>query len=160
MSRIPRDQPLLPSLLDRLTDQDGLVADPAKQTLRELKESVRRDLENLLNTRRRAVGWSPRFEELDRSLVNYGIPDFTGTNASSSEDLRQFSKTMESVVRIFEPRFKSVSVKLLKNEQEEDRVLRFRIDGILYAEPMPEPAVFDTEMEPATGNFQVKSRSV
>ena len=35
-------------------------------------------------------------------------------------------------------------------------LLRFRIDGVLYAEPTPEPIVFDSTLEPATGSVQIK----
>jgi len=48
MPRISPDQPLLPSVLDRLLDDDpGVSRDPPRsrhQVLRELKQSVRRDL--------------------------------------------------------------------------------------------------------------------
>ena len=40
-----------------------------------------------------------------------------------------------------------------------DRTLRFRIDGLLRAEPAPEPVVFDSALQPATGNVEVKGAS-
>ena len=160
MARFPKDQLLLPTLIDRLIDEG-----PAGSTsphgeglsLRGLKEGVRRDLENLLNTRRRWAPWPAEYEELDQSLFNYGIPDFTGMNASSSDNVHQFLRTIEAVIRRFEPRFKSVQVSLPDDMDEEDRTLRFRIEGLLHAEPMPEPATFETEMEAGTGAFEVQS---
>jgi type VI secretion system protein ImpF len=160
MARIREDQMLVPSVLDRLIDDDPHTQqEPAKsrnQVLRELKLSVRRDLENLLNTRWRCVAWPPDLNELETSLVNYGIPDFTGTAFASSSDQEQFRKTVEAVIRRFEPRFKRVRVELLTDGESLERSLKFRIDALLYAEPAPEPVVFDTEVETATGTFEVK----
>jgi type VI secretion system protein ImpF len=34
--------------------------------------------------------------------------------------------------------------------------LRFRIDALLQAEPAPEPIVFDSALQPVTGNVEVK----
>jgi type VI secretion system protein ImpF len=156
MAKIQSDQWLLPSLLDRLSRDVAKGSPTGSISLRSLKESVRRDLENLLNTRRRAAPWPPSYEELDLSLYNYGIPDFTSTNASSSADVHQFLRVVEEVIRLFEPRFKSVRVSMPDSVESEDRVLRFRVDGLLHAEPAPEPASFNTEIEPGLGVFEVK----
>lgn len=160
MARIDRDQQLVPSVLDRLLDDEpGNTREAPKhrnQVLRELKESVKRDLENLLNTRWRCVSWPPNLDELDVSLVNYGIPDFTGIRFASPNDQEEFRKVIETVVRRFEPRFKRVKVELVSNADALDRTCRFRIDALLHAEPAPEPVVFDTTMEPVTGDFEVR----
>ena len=49
------------------------------QVLREVKQSIRRDLENLLNTRRQPRPLPPGLEELEASLVSYGVPDVSGS---------------------------------------------------------------------------------
>ncbi len=125
--------------------------------LRELKQSVRRDLENLLNTRHCWDTWPDEYEQLETSLVNYGIPDFTGVNMSLPSEREHLRKVVEKVIRHFEPRFKTVQVRLVANADDFDRTLRFRIDGLLYAEPAPEPVVFDSQMEPSSAVFEVKS---
>jgi type VI secretion system protein ImpF len=157
MAKSKTDQWLLPSIIDRLTTEHAPGARGDALTLRGLKESVRRDIENLLNTRRRWAPWPEEYEELDLSVFNYGIPDFTGTNASSLADVNQFLRIIESAIRKFEPRFKSVRASLPEDTDSEDRVLRFRIEGLLHAEPAPEPVAFETEIEPGTGVFEVKS---
>ena len=160
MAKIPEDQRLVPSVLDRLLDDDPASSREAPksrhQVLRELKQSVRRDLENLLNTRWRCVEWPPNLDDLDVSLVNYGIPDFTGVSMSSRAAREQLRSVVEQVIRKFEPRFKSVRVKLLENADPADRSLRLRIDAVLYAEPAPEPVVFDSQLEPIDGTFAVQ----
>lgn len=163
MAKDRQDQLLVPSVLDRLIDlEPGNSRETPKtrhQVLRELKESVRRDLENLLNTPWRATDWPSELEELNLSLANYGIPNFTGTKLGNERDREEFRRTIERAIRNFEPRFKTVKVSYLKNASELDRTLRFRVDAMLYAEPAPEPVVFDTAIEPGSGNVQVKGGS-
>jgi type VI secretion system protein ImpF len=160
MTRIQADQPLVPSVLDRLLDDEPQVRSepgrPRHQVLRELKQSVRRDLENLLNTRRRCRPWPADLADLEQSLVNYGLPDFTGTNMGSAEGREQFRLTLESIIRRWEPRFQTVRVELLDSTEPLDRTVRFRIDALLRADPAPEPVIFDSVLEPSTGAFEVK----
>ena len=66
---------------------------------------------------------------------------------------------MAETIRRFEPRFQQVDVKMLENFDPLDRTLRFRIDALLRAEPAPEPVVFDSSMQPATCNVQVRGAS-
>ena len=161
MAKVRKDQPLVPSVLDRLLDENPESdRDPPKshhQILRELKQSVRRDLEHLLNTRERCTSWPEDLSELDLSLLNYGSPDFTGVNMSVAAEREKMRATVEKVIRRFEPRFKSVKVALLENVDDFDRTLRFRIDALLQLEPAPEPVVFDSRLEPSTANFKVTS---
>ena len=86
MGKSRTDKPLLPSVFDRLIDDDPQgqreVSKPRAQVLREIKQAVCRDLENLLNARQRCGAIPPDLKELDVSLVNYGIPDFTGAGMS------------------------------------------------------------------------------
>ncbi len=160
MTRIQSDQPLVPSVLDRLLDDDpDLLRERPRsrnQVLRELKQSVRRDLENLLNTRRRCVGWPPHLEELKDSLVNYGLPDIAGTRLGSNAAREEFRETLESVIRRLEPRFKTVRIELLQRTDETDRTLRFRIEGLLHAQPAPEPVAFDSALDSVTGSVEIK----
>lgn len=161
MAKVETTDPLLPSLLDRLIDEDpGARVDPPRsaiQQLRQLKQSVRRDLEHLLNTRWRAGGWGPELTELETSIVNYGIPDFTGANLGSQGSREDFVRIIQETIRRCEPRLKRVKVELLDPDEREDRTMRFRIDAMLLADPDPEQVVFDSALEPASGTFSVGS---
>lgn len=163
MARVKREQPLVSSVLDRLIDErPDVEREPAKsqnQVLAELRESVRRDLENLLNTPCHHVSWPVELTELDRSLVGYGIPEASAANLGSAADREKFLRKIERIIRTFEPRFKSVRVEGLQNADLFDRTLRFRIDAMLHAYPAPEPIIFDSQLEPATGNFQIQGKS-
>lgn len=167
MSRAPKpndQQPLLPSVLDRLIDQEpsqtSELPKSHTQILQELKLSVRRDLENLLNTRWRAIGPPSDLGELEQSLINYGIPDFTRGNLGTDSYRDAFLRIVESAIRKFEPRFKSVVVRRVEDDKQSlERTMHFRIEAMLLAEPAPELVVFDTRIEPASGEVTVQSES-
>jgi type VI secretion system protein ImpF len=160
VAKLRPDQPLVPSVLDRLIDDEpGVQQETPRsrtQVLRQLKQSVRRDLENLLNTRCRCMGWPADLDELAVSLASYGLPDVTGADLGAARDREGFRRLLEEVIRRFEPRFKRVGVTMLENTDPSDRTLRFRIDALLYAEPAPEPVVFDSSVQTATGTVEVK----
>lgn len=159
MAAVRSNQPVVASVLDRLLDDHPETAKEFPksrgQVLREMKQSVRRDLENLLNTRWRAQPWPKHLDELECSLVNYGIPDFTGISFGSAGGQQRLVETIEQTIRRFEPRLKHVKVELLPATDQADRTLRFRIDALLRAEPAPEPVVFDTQLQATTGQFEI-----
>jgi type VI secretion system protein ImpF len=161
MAKIRPDKPLLPSVLDRLIDdgEEGVLGMPKShaQSLRELKMSVRRDLQNLLNTRWRCSHWPPDLDELDDSLVNYGIPDFTCSNMSRRSARDELREIIRQVIVCFEPRLDSVQVTLMKNEDKLDRTLHFRIEAMLRVKPAPEPVEFRSSVEPTTGEIEIES---
>jgi type VI secretion system protein ImpF len=161
MARVRAEQPLVPSVLDRLLDFEPHLSREAPkgrtQVLRELKLSVRRDLENLLNTRTRCLPWPPGLTELKQSLVNYGVPDLTGASLGTPEEREGFRRNLEQVIRRHEIRLRSVDVVLLDNAEPLDRTLRFRIDALLEVDPAPEPVVFDSSLKLTNGGFEVKA---
>lgn len=160
MPPIPSNLPLVPSVLDRLLDSEPAVSREAPksrtQVLRELKQSVRRDLENLLNTRRRFGEVSGDLSELSVSLATYGLPDISGADIGSARSRMELRRRLEKTIQTFEPRFKTLSVTLLEAGDASDRVLRFRIDGLLRVEPAPEPVSFNSAVEPATGSVEIR----
>ena len=159
MARIDLDQPLLPSILDRLLDSDpGARRDAPKsrgQHLAEMRRAVRRDLEALLNTRQRCISSPSDLKELDSSLVSYGITDFASLGLATDGERVAFCRDLEDVIRRSEPRFVSVSVTLLRNQDEVDRTMRFRIEALMYADPAPEAIVFDSFVDPAAREIKL-----
>lgn len=158
--RIGQRQELRPSILDRLIDEEPHVSveqDKSRtQYVRELRNSVRRDLENLLNTRCRMQSPPEELTQVDFSLLNYGLPDLATVNIADVEKKRSFVKTMETMLRRFEPRFKAVKVIYLDNKDTADRTLRFRIDATLHADPAPEVIVFDSVLDPVFRTVKVE----
>lgn len=161
--RIDKKKKLRPSILDRLLDDEPHIqveADKnAHQHLRELRSSVKRDLENLLNTRYRMVEPPEDFTELELSLLNYGLPDLATVNIADIEKKRNFTRQLEKILRDYEPRFKSVKITHLDLKDNTDRTLRFRIDATLYADPAPEIVVFDSVLDPVSRTVNVEESS-
>src|SRR5882757_6615059 len=105
MAKVSSTQIVASSVLDRLMNPDEkmLSNKSAGQALRDLKVSVRRDLENLLNTRWRCKMWPPELPELECSLVNYGIPDFSGANLGASSTREEFRRIIEKAIKDYKP---------------------------------------------------------
>jgi len=163
LARVDKKKKLRPSILDRLFDNDpnnNVEIDPDQhQKLKDLRNSVRRDLENLLNTRFRMIEPDSDYSEIQTSLLNYGLPDLATVNISDKEKRKDFIQHMETVLIEYEPRFKSVKVRYMENSDSLDRTLRFRIDATLYADPSPEMVVFDSILEPVTRTVNVEETS-
>ncbi len=158
--RVDKKKELRPSILDRLLDDEPHIqveADKNRhQHLRELRNSVKRDLENLLNTRYRMVEPPEEFSQLELSLLNYGLPDLATVNVADIEKKRNFTRHLEKILRDYEPRFKTVKVNHIDNKDNIDRTLRFRIDATLYADPAPEIVVFDSVLDPVSRTVNVE----
>lgn len=163
MAAVDKKKKLRPSILDRLIDnnpENSIDNDSDQhQKLKDLRNSVRRDLENLLNTRFRMVEPSDDYPELKKSLLNYGLPDLATVNISDKNKQKEFINHIESLLIDFEPRFKSVKVNYMENADSLDRSLRFRIDATLYADPSPEIVVFDSILEPVTRTVNIEETS-
>ena len=163
MARIDKNKKLLPSILDRLLDNEphNRVEAPDDQytRLKNLRSSVRRDLENLLNTRYRIIEPPEEYSQLQHSLLNYGLPDLATVNIIDTEKKKEFTNNLEKILRMYEPRFKTVSVTYLDNADKLDRTLRFRIEATMYADPAPEVVIFDSVLEPVTRTVNVEEAS-
>lgn len=150
MSRIDNEIHITPSVLDRLIDYEPEMSQEApasrSKSLRQLKQSVKRDLEWLLNTRQIATGLPPGLKEVNRSVAAYGLPDFTGMGIHSPADQDSMRRAIETVISVFEPRLEDVVVSLAPM-RETERAVRFRIDARLKIEPAPEPVTFDTTFQ-------------
>jgi type VI secretion system protein ImpF len=162
MARIDKKKKLRPSIIDRLfddhPDNQNEVDQGQHQKLEQLRSSVRRDLESLMNTRYRVIEPGEEYQELDKSLLNYGLPDLATINITDLEKRKEFTSKMEIILREFEPRFKDVNVSYLDNNDNTDRTLRFRIDATLYADPSPEVVVFDSILEPVTRSISIEEK--
>lgn len=160
MARIDKKKSLRSSILDRLIDlEPHLTIEPEKnrhQQLREMRLSVRRDLENLLNTRYRLVEPPDHLTQLENSLLNYGLPDLATVNINNNETKLEFTRDIERMLRKYEPRFKSVKVILQENGDKVERTLRFRVHATLYADPAPETIIFDSTLEPISRTVNVE----
>jgi len=159
MARRDTEQNVTQSVLERLIDRepgggDGRVSHA--QSVRQLKISLRRDIEWLLNTRRTPEPAGKAFPELEHSLFNFGLPDVTSLSHESSSDRMRLLQMVESTIATFEPRLTRVKVTPLEPARGAVHVLRFQIEGMLMMDPEPEHISFDTVLVLASGQYDVK----
>jgi type VI secretion system protein ImpF len=157
MSRLnPQQQGLMPSLVDRLIDPDASgTAWQYGYGAEQIIAAVRRDLEELLNTRQPERNVPPEFAEVNRSVVTYGLPDISLLPAENSKQREEIGRMIEARIALFEPRLRDVRATLLDQGTRLDRSVRFRVDARLNVDPAPEIA-FDTILELTTGHYSIK----
>ena len=148
-------------LLDRLLDADpGSPRDPPLSqslAIEQLRVAVRRDIEALLNARRRRLPPDPGLDELPLSPVGYGVPDPTAGSFTEEERRAAISREIQATIARFEPRLTNIKVQLHKAEREAlDRVLRLRIEAVLRTDPVPEHISFETLVRPTTLDVAVR----
>ena len=144
------------SLLDRLVDDEpGITHEPVQYRLvsiKQIKNSVIRDLENLLNTRRYILIPSAALKNLNNSLFVYGLKDFTAENPNSPFVRQRLRQDIAKTIMRFEPRLRNVTVHF-ETKSSAERNLRFRISGLLVLEFEKEPVVFDTYFDVNRGEY-------
>jgi len=138
------------SLLDRLIDTDPSNSRESVQhrllNVRQVKASVARDLENLLNSRRMISLIPEGMRHLANSVMTYGLKDFTAENTASMTVMQTIRKDVEQATARFEPRLRNVKVAVEVGNQKE-RNLNFRISAMLVVDPIREPVTFDTHFD-------------
>lgn len=147
---------MLDRLIDDAPDQERDPVLSAADTVAALRNSVRRDLEALLNARRRWRSWPAYMTQLATSPIGYGIPDFAAGTFGDAQRREELRQEIEAAVRRFEPRFLSVRVRLIEAQDRLEATLRLRIEAVLHAEPAPEAVTFDTLVDPITDDVLVR----
>ncbi len=152
-----------PTLFERLADHaPGELQErhPLRQiSAEELKESVARDLEALLNCRFASTEQIlDRFPETQRSMCSYGMSDFVGLSLANPADRNHICRSLEQTIAIHERRLRHVHVSLSLENGAVNR-LKFAINALLIVYPSTEPVHFDALLQPSTLQYSVsKSR--
>jgi type VI secretion system protein ImpF len=142
------------SVLDRVMTVEEWPATRA-QSLRFFKDSLRRDLEWLLNTRQPPIPQLTSYPAAKATVINYGLPDISALGLMSASDQKSLRSAIEVCIRNFEPRLMDVHV-TLESSDTVDRRLRFHIEGNMKLDPAPEEISFDTVLELTSGEYKVK----
>ena len=144
------------SILDRLVDNEPEVSHEPVQyrllSISQIRASVIRDLENLLNTRRQIASPPVEYTELNKSLFVYGLLDYTSENPRSPLVKKKLRQEVEKTISRFEPRLRNVTVHI-DTQNNVDRNIKFKITGILVVEPVAEPISFDTYFDVNKGEY-------
>ncbi|MDD2877812.1 MAG: type VI secretion system baseplate subunit TssE [Acidiphilium sp.] len=146
----------LDRLFDDAPDRDRDRPLSPGEALSVLRRAVRRDLEALLNAKRRWHTLPAGRSELAGSIAGYGLPDFTSGSMADPGAREAFRAEVERTIKLFEPRFAQVSVTLEKAENPLDPTLHMRIDGLLHADPAPEPISFNTIVDATSSEIEIK----
>ena len=120
-----------------------------------LKDGLRRDLQDLFNTRRRFLTPPAALGELERSLLVYGLEDFTNEQLNSFTFRQDFADDVERVLRASEPRIQLHEVVVVENADPLDRRLRFRILGAVELGGERQSLSFDSYLDPVEGAIVV-----
>lgn len=157
---IGQTKELLPSFLDRLIDAGRSNASSAVvYTLEQMIDTVRADLEELLNTRQSQPMFDCPYPLVKESILSYGLPDLNSIPGASARDSDAIGEHIAKLIEIFEPRLRNVRVELDTDHEtprEEARQFRFQISGSLNVDPAPEVG-FETIVELSTGQTKVQT---
>lgn len=163
MAELKSLERLQPSLLDRLTDDDPehRVEAPEARILSkgQLRAAVLRDLGWLMNATR--LGASDPLEawpEVENSVLNYGLPAFSGETASSL-DVNDLERAIHEAILRYEPRILADTLHVEAVAQDSvvgwHNVVSVRISGQIWAQPMPLEMMLRTEVDLETGQVSL-----
>lgn len=150
------------SILDRLLDdapdelQDRTTG---RYDVRALKQSVARDLEALLNTRKGDVDTLlAKFPLARRSVIGFGVSDLTSISLLNPDDRARLREELRSAIAHYEPRLSRVRVEL-EAPRETERMLRFRVDAVLSYHPSRPPVTFDATLQLSSKVYRVRDQA-
>jgi type VI secretion system protein ImpF len=161
MARYEPDNVVTQPLIDRLIDNEPKYQAEAAmthaQSVRGLKNALRRDLEWLLNTRQNPDRAGEEYAEVSKSLFNYGFPDFSTFSFSNPKDRQRLLRYLETTIKTFEPRIEGIRVVPVETSYDDvKRIVRFQIEGMLIMDPAPEAITFDTVLSLTNGEYQIQ----
>jgi type VI secretion system protein ImpF len=151
---LSRDR-LYPSLLDRLVDDEPGRATEVREnragSLQRLRDKVLRDLNWLFNATQSSIDFDGD-ALLSGSVINYGLPALAGRPASQY-NLGELARVLRDVILRFEPRIIPHTLKVFAdgNGSDSHNLLGFRIEGLLWSQPIPLEIYMRTEIDLESG---------
>lgn len=165
MAELLPSERLQPCLLDRLTDDEPDKEKEAREkrvfSMRQLRGAVLRDLAWLLNTSNKDNTHElDDFPEARRSVINYGMPDYTGLTVSMMTP-GALEGEIRDAIALFEPRIitGTLRVKAASNrEQPGFNAIALEVAGEMWAQPVPEHVYLRTEVDLETGQCRLEEK--
>ena len=143
-------------LMDRLVDVSLPEDGGRRVSVQDMRTSVSRDLENLLNTRSEGARLiTDSFKECRASSLTYGILDFSSYSLLSPHDRDRIRRSLEQAISLHEGRLTRIRV-TLEPQRELDRALRFRVDALMELGPDNEKVQFDAVLQLNTQTYLVR----
>ncbi len=146
-----------PSLLDKLLGDaaEGSRGVLPRFTVDRIKDSVARDIEQILNTLARF-----RPEELElypraaKSMLALGLVDVTSLSMASDRDRQRIAESIRSALSNHDARLNQVEVGVQEDKRSGLR-LQFTIRAKLMLHPDTEPVSFDAVLHPGSQRYEV-----
>ena len=154
MARTKSEILITQSLVDRLSEREQWPETRAA-SINMYRDSLKRDLEWLLNTRQPVMPDMDLFPATAASIANFGLPDIHSFDGSAGKEQNALTLALEKCIRIFEPRIDQPRVYLTRSDTL-TRSLKFYIEGKVSYENMDEEIKFDTVLELISGEYEVK----
>lgn len=147
-------------LLQRLTDlAPGEVHqnDNARYiNYQTLRQDIRQHLEQILNTRLNFFDTFSEDNACSRSILTYGISDFSGQYYSIKKHQHVLCQQIERTLSHFEPRLQQISVQLIDHDDVLNRQFRFRINGVVHLKPEPVQTTFESDLDIVRYQFSLE----
>ena len=164
MAELTPSERLQPSLLERLKDDEPEKREESRDkrilSMRQLRESVRRDLAWLLNSTNLAAAQDlSDYPEVISSVLNYGMPELSG-RVITNLDVARFERQLKQIILDFEPRILAHSIHVHWLVDTEQNLVMFEIAGELWAQPLPQQLYLKTEVDLELGNVRIVDYSV
>ena len=141
------------SLVDRLTDRDPWP-ETRSSSIAMYRESLKRDVEWLLNTRQPVIEELTSFPATTNSVLNFGLPDIHSFGSAQNKRAENLARALEGCIRLFEPRIRQPRVLIIPSDPLM-RSLKFQVEGVVVYEDMEEEIKFDTVLELISGEYEV-----
>lgn len=123
-------------------------------TAEALSDDIRCHLEKLLNARTLCVHWPKHLKQLDQSLLNYGIEDFTHQHFNNEALSQALCESITKIIQRFEPRLNHIKVQLLQNEHDIERELHIRIEATIVSNINQDSTVFESNLDITRQRFR------
>lgn len=144
------------TLFDRLIPKNEHIKG---LSIQELRESVAKDLEDLLNSRVANLDHIiDDFPLAKKSIIQFGIIDFVGLSTANPLDRDKICRSIEHSILAHEPRLRQVSVEMLMDGDNMGS-LCLSINAYINIHPLYEPIVFDALLKPMTQQYVISARS-
>jgi type VI secretion system protein ImpF len=152
MARLKSETPITQSLLDRLMDSEEMPT-TRSASIQMFRNSIKRDVEWLLNSRRAFVPEIEDYPLASSSVFTFGLPDVNELAGGNSGN--NVLAAITQTILTHEPRIREPRVSLTRTDVL-SRSLRFHVEGKLILENSEEDITFDTLFEVTSGEYQVK----
>lgn len=144
----------LPSVWDRLIDSSNHERPGVLVDMEKIKESVVRDVENILNARKTPINGIQLNALVAGSVLNYGLQDFAHVTSYGTEDLAGVCRSIEDAICAHDQRLSHVVVRFRGTSAFAGR-WGFDVIADLFVAGATEVINFQAVMDSSKQNFSV-----